>query len=159
MLKTLLVAGVVALMLPLSLVVGALAMNRLPLFDPPGLIPRLRHYLTTNLARTDENGAFPELLPRRFPLSPERARDTISGVARELGWEIAHHSGNAREIDAVATTRLWRFKDDIKISFQGVDDSTVVVNVSSRSRVGKGDLGTNSRRIMEFYAALSDAVH
>jgi uncharacterized protein (DUF1499 family) len=37
-------------------------------------------------------------------------------------------------------------------------DQDVVVNIRSRSRIGKSDLGENARRIRKFQAALAEQV-
>ncbi len=62
------------------------------------------------------------------------------------------------EIQAVATTRLCRFKDDVTVTVQP-EGAGVVVNVRSHSRIGKGDLGANARRIRLFQAELAKRVH
>jgi uncharacterized protein (DUF1499 family) len=58
------------------------------------------------------------------------------------------------EIRAVATTMAFRFKDDVTISVAKMDNFTLV-NVRSRSRIGKGDLGANARRIRDFQSRLA----
>lgn len=50
----------------------------------------------------------------------------------------------------VATTRLMRFKDDFAIRVTMAADFAVQVDMRSRSRIGKGDMGTNGRRIGTF---------
>ena len=57
------------------------------------------------------------------------------------------------EIRAVATTRVLRFKDDVSITVG--NDGTVNV----RSRIGKGDLGANARRIADFQARLREYLY
>ncbi|MES4792993.1 MAG: DUF1499 domain-containing protein, partial [Chloroflexota bacterium] len=58
------------------------------------------------------------------------------------------------EIHAVATVPVFHFKDDVTITVKP-DGERVMVNVRSRSRVGKGDLGVNARRIRRFQAELA----
>lgn len=57
----------------------------------------------------------------------------------------------------MATTRVFRFKDDVIITI-GREGEGVVVNVRSHSRIGKGDLGTNARRIRQFQAELAKRI-
>ncbi|HKQ73707.1 MAG TPA: DUF1499 domain-containing protein, partial [Blastocatellia bacterium] len=57
-------------------------------------------------------------------------------------------------IEAIATIRFFKFKDDVTLMITREGDATVV-NVRSKSRVGKGDLGTNARRIRAFQAELA----
>ena len=71
-----------------------------------------------------------------------------------MGWEIRETNREQGIIEAVATTRLFKFKDDVTVMITREGDATVV-NVRSKSRVGKGDLGTNARRIRAFQAELA----
>jgi uncharacterized protein (DUF1499 family) len=67
---------------------------------------------------------------------------------------VAAGSGpGGAEVQAVATTRVFKFKDDltVRIHRQG---ARTRVSVRSRSRVGKWDFGQNARNIREFQAAL-----
>ena len=48
---------------------------------------------------------------------------------------------------------LFRFVDDVQISIEEKDGS-VLVNVRSASRVGKGDFGQNARHIRSLFEEL-----
>lgn len=73
-------------------------------------------------------------------------------VARNLGWEIYLQDRNAGVIEAVDTTRIMRFKDDVVIRLRRNADGTLV-DLRSVSRVGIGDMGTNAGRIRRFLDA------
>jgi len=75
-------------------------------------------------------------------------------TAKDMQFEVTGQSPEKGEIQAVATTMVFRFKDDVTISVAKKDNFTLV-NVRSRSRVGKGDLGANARRIRDFQARLA----
>jgi uncharacterized protein (DUF1499 family) len=47
---------------------------------------------------------------------------------------------------------LWRFVDDVEFSF---DDSAKLVHIRSASRLGKGDLGVNRKRLETIRAKLN----
>jgi uncharacterized protein (DUF1499 family) len=53
----------------------------------------------------------------------------------------------------VATTRWFGFKDDVAIRISPAGAGSRV-DMRSRSRVGRSDLGANARRIREFLARL-----
>ncbi|MCZ6526584.1 MAG: DUF1499 domain-containing protein, partial [Gammaproteobacteria bacterium] len=55
---------------------------------------------------------------------------------------------------ALVTTPLWKYKDDITIRLTPQTNNATSVYVRSQSRTGKGDLGTNTRHVMDFYQAL-----
>ena len=70
-------------------------------------------------------------------------------IARELGWEIYREDLNAGYIEAVDTTAIMGFKDDIVIRLRTNAEGTLV-DLRSVSRVGVGDLGANVSRINAF---------
>lgn len=73
-------------------------------------------------------------------------------VARELGWDVYREDLNAGYIEAVDTTRVMGFKDDIVIRIRTNGDGTIV-DLRSVSRVGRSDLGANAARIRRFAEA------
>ena len=105
---------------------------------------------TLNDVRTGATPEYPDIQPQRFSKPADQIFAAALATAREMGLEITAQSPEKGEIQAVATTRVFRFKDDVTITV-GRDGQ---VNVHSRSRIGKGDLGTNARRIRDFQASL-----
>jgi uncharacterized protein (DUF1499 family) len=59
-----------------------------------------------------------------------------------------------------AHTFLFRFVDDVVVRLRRVPEGEdVLADVRSRSRVGRGDLGANARRIRDYLADLQTALH
>ncbi|MEQ8514453.1 MAG: DUF1499 domain-containing protein, partial [Chromatocurvus sp.] len=88
-------------------------------------------------------------------VSETSIRDTFERsekIARDLGWEILSTDLNAGRIEAVDTTAIMGFKDDVVIRVSSNADGTRV-DLRSVSRVGVSDLGANAERIREFTAA------
>jgi uncharacterized protein (DUF1499 family) len=106
---------------------------------------------TINDVRTGATAEYPDLQPQRFSKPFDQVFAAALATAREMEFEITSQSAEKGEIQAVATTRVFRFKDDVTITV-GRDG---LVNVHSRSRIGKGDLGANARRIRDFQAGLA----
>jgi uncharacterized protein (DUF1499 family) len=106
---------------------------------------------TINDVTTGATPEYPALQPQRFSKPADQVFAAALATAREMELEITAQSPEKGEIQAVATTRVFRFKDDVTITV-GRDGQ---VNVHSRSRIGKGDLGANARRIREFQANLA----
>src|SRR2546426_6770046 len=140
-----------------ALIAAGIIANRLPLTDPPGLLTRLSTYLNTNVAETQENSPFPELRPRRYEAPPELLFDVVRRAAQNLKWEITVLDAGKKEIQAVVTTKVWGFKDDVTIQVQPAQPSGSWLWVRSSSRVGKGDLGANTRHILDLIQAV-DAI-
>jgi uncharacterized protein (DUF1499 family) len=109
---------------------------------------------TINDVTTGATPQYPDLQPQLFRQSYEQVFDAAAAVAREMGWDVTSEDREKGVIEAVATTRLFHFKDDVTLTF-GREGEQTKVAVRSHSRIGKGDLGTNARRIRAFQAALT----
>jgi uncharacterized protein (DUF1499 family) len=107
-----------------------------------------------NDVRTGETPQYPDLQPQRFNQPLEKVYAEALSVAQTMGWEIRWADAYQGVIEAIATTRLLKFKDDVTITLTREGEQTVV-NLHSKSRVGKGDLGANARRIRAFQAQLA----
>ena len=97
--------------------------------------------------------AYPDIQPLHLPVAPNIAFERAKGAAEEMGWDIAREDPSAGRIEAVATTFWFGFKDDVLVRVSA-DGGGSRVDVRSKSRVGKGDLGTNAQRIRAFQKRL-----
>ena len=109
---------------------------------------------TINDVSTGVTPEYPDIQPQRFSKPADQVFAAALATAREMDLEITSQSPEKGEIQAIATTRIWRFKDDVTITLTR-DGPRVTVVMRSHSRIGKGDLGTNARRIREFQAGLA----
>ncbi len=144
-------------LLGVALIAAGVIANRLPLTEPPGLWTRLSTYLNTNVAETQENSPFLELHPRRYEAPPELLLDVARRAMQNLRWEITVLDAAKKEIQAVVTTKVWGFKDDVTIQIQPAQPSGNFLWIRSASRVGKGDLGANTRHVLDLIQAV-DAI-
>ena len=114
--------------------------------------------ITTELERASDaqRRAYPYVQPLLVPHEAARTFDAALEAARKMGWTISSADAASGVITAVATTRLFRFKDDVTVRVREVEDVTAGsgrksrIDVRSKSRVGRGDLGTNARRIRRY---------
>ncbi|BBL71772.1 DUF1499 domain-containing protein [Methylogaea oryzae] len=107
-----------------------------------------------NDVKTGETPQYPDIHPQRFAQPYDRVFNAALAAAGALRLDISAQDREQGEIRAVATTALLRFRDDVTITLRR-DGASVEVNVRSRSRVGKGDFGTNARRIRRFQEELA----
>jgi hypothetical protein len=107
-----------------------------------------------NDVRTGTTPEYPDLQTQRFAQPYERVYDAALASARALGWDVTASNRDGGRIEAIDTTPLFRFKDDVTVTVTR-DGAGSVVDVRSHSRIGKGDLGTNARRIRRFQADLA----
>ncbi|PLW81950.1 DUF1499 domain-containing protein [Kineobactrum sediminis] len=132
------------------------------LSDPPVFVnaPDLRGPNSNSLEIKPESlaaqrEAYPDLQSIRTPLTPNNAYQRALDVATELGWEVVYQDPENWHIEAVDTTAIMAFKDDIVIRVRSTADGSVV-DLRSVSRVGVSDLGANAQRLRDFSSAFVD---
>jgi uncharacterized protein (DUF1499 family) len=113
---------------------------------------------TINDVKTGATPEYADLLPQRFNQPYDDVYAASLAAARAMEWEVTEENREQGQILAVATTRIFRFKDDVTVTVSR-EGAAAVVNVRSHSRIGKGDLGANARRIRLFQAELAERVH
>ncbi|MFM8551468.1 MAG: DUF1499 domain-containing protein [Nitrospiraceae bacterium] len=107
-----------------------------------------------NDVETGKTPEYPDLLPRTYEAKPELVFDAaLHAIHRLPRWALVSHRPESGEIRAEATSRLFRFVDDVTITVRG-EGGKAIVSVRSHSRVGKGDFGQNARNILAFFEEL-----
>jgi hypothetical protein len=101
-----------------------------------------------------QRSGYPDLHAAVLPLPPAAAFDAALAAAREMGWDIVASDAAAGRFEATDTTPWFGFKDDIVVRVTP-EGRGCRVDVRSVSRVGRGDLGTNARRIRRYVAKLT----
>jgi uncharacterized protein (DUF1499 family) len=128
-----------------------------PSFRRAALLPENRGrdmaYSVGNISR--QRKAYPDLKPVVRADPPESAYESVLAAVRRMPrWNIIGVDAAARVIEAVATTGLLRFKDDVVIEVRPKGTGSAV-HMRSKSRAGKGDFGANAARIRAFTQELS----
>ncbi len=161
-----LVAGLVAALVPLSIVVTA---GKSPSIhdistdtaDPPSFVALVplrgsgaspAGYDGPEAAAAQRVG-YPNLAGVLLSGAPRAAYDRALAAARAMGWQIVAADPASGRIEAIATVPWWGFKDDVVVRVRP-DGNGSRVDVRSKSRVGKGDLGINAARIEAYLAKL-----
>ena len=104
-----------------------------------------------------QRSAYPDLVTLTFAESPARVHRAGVAVAREMpGWRVVAADSSAGDLEATATTRWFRFVDDVVVRVRPRRNGRgSEVDVRSRSRVGVSDVGANAARIREFRRRLT----
>jgi uncharacterized protein (DUF1499 family) len=102
---------------------------------------------------SQQREAYPDLQPLILKVPPRQAFDRALATGREMGWELVAADPTAGRIEATDTTFWFGFKDDVVIRVRPTDGGSRV-DVRSLSRVGRGDAGTNAKRIRAYLDAL-----
>lgn len=97
--------------------------------------------------------AYPDLVTANFDEPIDAVFERALAAVDELGWELVAAVAEEGRIEATDTTFWFRFKDDVVIRIRAVPGGTAV-DARSVSRVGRGDVGTNARRLRAFFNLL-----
>jgi uncharacterized protein (DUF1499 family) len=159
-------AGLAAFAVPVAIVAAGSAVP--PIHDittdtanPPAFVavtPALRGAGSNPVGYDPANAplqakAYPQLQPLVVATAPAAAFDRALAAARAQGWTIVASDAATGRIEATAVVPWWGFKDDIVVRLQPVAAGTRI-DVRSKSRVGKGDLGVNAQRIADYLGKL-----
>jgi uncharacterized protein (DUF1499 family) len=99
--------------------------------------------------------SYPGLKPLRVDAPPDAVFQQALALAREQPrWQVTAVEPQARTFEGLVETRLFRFRDDFVVRVRPDGEGTRV-DMRSKSRVGKGDLGANARRVEQFLQALA----
>lgn len=101
--------------------------------------------------------AYPDLDTLLVEAPPAEVVRQAAEIARAFGWEVIASQPDAGRLEAVDTTFWFGFRDDVVLRARSGPQGTEV-DVRSKSRVGRSDLGTNAARIREFLAALEEGL-
>ncbi|MFO7260614.1 MAG: DUF1499 domain-containing protein [bacterium] len=117
---------------------------------------RVRDGLTRNMAVTSPSAEDPGLRGRTYAIPYEQvwraARRLADGGLR--GWRLVDADDYDGLIRAEARSGLLRRVDEIVIRITLDANAQTRVDARSSSRGGRGDLGSNARRLRSFFAAL-----
>ncbi len=103
------------------------------------------HYAPANIPL--QRQAYPTLKTLESSHTVTEAQKRAYKIASEMGWLVYYQQEG--HIEAQARSFWFGFIDDIVIRIQ-VTESGTKIDIRSASRVGKGDLGANAKRIMAF---------
>lgn len=129
------------------------------LSDPPSF--KHAQQIEANLGRdfgypkefeAEQRLLYPDLAPIAFGSPPADAFRSAEATAEKLGWEITHRDA-PNQIEATETSTIFRFVDDIVVRIRPTAAGSTI-DIRSKSRVGRSDLGINAKRIRAFREAL-----
>ncbi len=125
--------------------------------DPPEFVSakrdpatRDRDYAYPAGFAEQQRAAYPDLAPIALPVPPAQAYEKAKSAVESLGWHITLADPARGLIEARDTSKLFRFVDDVAIRIRPGTDGNSRIDIRSKSRDGKGDLGANATRIRNF---------
>jgi len=147
---------VVALAVPASQGSGVPRINDITtnLDDPPVFVAgaeanpgRDMSYPGQSFAEQQQQG-YPDLATLVIEDTPDAAFDKVrAALAGMPRMEIIGEDRATGRIEATETSALFHFKDDVVVRIRPFQDGGSRIDVRSKSRDGKGDMGVNAARI------------
>jgi uncharacterized protein (DUF1499 family) len=104
---------------------------------------------------TQQRVGYPDLAPVAIPRHPDQVFQDVSRAMQDQGLQITRRDPDAGALEATDTSRVFRFVDDIVVRIRPAAGGAVV-DVRSKSRDGRSDLGANAARIRGLRDALVD---
>jgi len=102
--------------------------------------------------------AYRDLATLRVPWTVAETVGRAERLARDRGWEVVTIDTSQGILEAVATSRFFRFKDNVIVRVRPLSEGGgSMVDMRSMSRVGVSDVGANARRIRDFLADLRES--
>jgi uncharacterized protein (DUF1499 family) len=96
-----------------------------------------------------QRAAYPDIQSMRFDTEAMTIFRAAERTVAKLGWDLVAADENEGRIEATATTRWFGFKDDVVIRIRSQGEGTIV-DIRSKSRLGRSDVGANTERIRRF---------
>lgn len=129
--------------------------------DPPRFIAagKIQANLGRDLAypgtefAEQQRAGYPGLASQRLDRKPSQVLADVRTAAEGLGWVVIYEDPTTGHLEATDTTRFFRFVDDVVVRVRP-DGAGSIVDVRSKSRAGRGDLGANAARIRALQESL-----
>jgi uncharacterized protein (DUF1499 family) len=165
-----LVIGAAAAWAPLMLFLQAVDAPRIndvstDTADPPPLVTTLQMRSDAmtppaypgKVAADLQHQAYPDIAPIILAASPAEAFKKVDAIAVAMGWEVvARVPGDGRadsRIEAIDSSHWFGLHDDVVVRIRP-EGAGSRIDIRSKSRVGRADLGANAQRIHTFMAKL-----
>jgi uncharacterized protein (DUF1499 family) len=101
-------------------------------------------------AAAQQKKGYPDIGPIVLKAPPDKVFDAARVVLQAMGLEIIDAEPIQGRIEATDRSLLFGFEDDMVVRIVAGSDGTTRVDVRSKSRVGRSDIGINATRVREF---------
>jgi uncharacterized protein (DUF1499 family) len=101
----------------------------------------------------EQKKAYPDLVPLVVKVPKERVFEAAQAAAAASGLTVVDAVPLEGRIEATHTSFWYGFTDDMVVRIMETPEGTRV-DVRSKSRVGRSDLGQNAERVRNFLAKL-----
>ncbi|MFU8813257.1 MAG: DUF1499 domain-containing protein [Balneolaceae bacterium] len=98
--------------------------------------------------------AYPNLAPLLLEADLQDVMDAAIFLVADRGWQLAAINRSDGRIEATEKLAWFGFKDDVVLRFTETEAGETRVDMRSKSRIGRSDIGVNADRIRSFLADL-----
>jgi len=130
--------------------------NGTSITDAPGTSARLKTFLSTNIAKTQNNSIYPELESKTYSLPKAELSVHIKKAAEQLSYSLNNNSEDSMSF--IVTTGLMKYKDDLTLTFL-VNEHGTTLEAHSKSRKGRADFGANIANITKLFSELEKSLN
>ena len=122
--------------------------------DPPSFwdVAEPMEYPGESVAELQQ-AAYPDLVPLLVPITSEQAFEHALAIITDKGWDVVAKAPGEGRIEAVVTSLLYGFKDEVIVRIAYSNGGTIV-DCRSRSSIGHIVRGANANRIRNYLKAL-----
>lgn len=101
--------------------------------------------------------AYPHIQPLMISADVDEVMDEAIVLLVEREWELVAINRADRRIEATEKLAWFGFKDDVVLRFTETENGTRV-DMRSKSRLGRSDVGVNAKRIDKFLKDLENSI-
>lgn len=97
--------------------------------------------------------AYPDLVSQYFSVPYSDVFNSVVALVESRDWELVNADRENGIVEATEKLPWFGFSDDVVIRIEAIDNE-IRVDMRSKSRIGRGDLGVNANRIRDFLSDL-----
>lgn len=116
--------------------------------------PNPPEYAGEETARSQRE-AYPDLVSLYLTASFSEVFNSVLSLVESRGWELVNADRENGIVEATETLPWFGFNDDVIVRIEPIDNE-IRVDVRSKSRIGRSDLGVNANRIRDFLSDLEN---
>jgi uncharacterized protein (DUF1499 family) len=97
--------------------------------------------------------AYPDLESLYYTASFSDVFNSVAALVESRNWELVNADRENGIVEATEKLPWFGFSDDVVVRMETIDNE-IRVDMRSKSRIGRGDLGVNANRIRDFLSDL-----
>ena len=114
--------------------------------------PNPPEYIHENGPAEAQKEFYPDIQTLNVSMNYDQAYDRALATVREMPWQIVGENRQQGRIEAYDKLPWFGFIDDVVIRVDTTENGSKI-DIRSKSRIGRGDLGVNAERIRTFFEA------